>query len=122
MHALVWDGDGSSGTAPVVQRRLCTAGRALRAGYVEGVGVRADQRRRGHGEAMMARSSASSAAPTTSARSARPTRRARSTRARLAALGRPAVRADAGRRRPHAGGGGRLFVLACGVALDLAAS
>ncbi|MDX6720211.1 MAG: aminoglycoside 2-N-acetyltransferase [Solirubrobacteraceae bacterium] len=53
MHALVWDGPELIGHASVVQRRLLHGGRALRAGYVEGVGVRADRRRRGHGAAMM---------------------------------------------------------------------
>ena len=37
----------------MIQRRLLHGGRALRAGYVEGVGVRADHRRRGHASAMM---------------------------------------------------------------------
>jgi aminoglycoside 2'-N-acetyltransferase I len=54
MHALVWDGAELIGHASVVQRRLLHGGRALRAGYVEGVGVRADRRRRGHGAALMA--------------------------------------------------------------------
>ena len=53
MHALAFDGDTLVGHAAVVQRRLLHGGRALRAGYVEGVAVRADQRRRGHGAAMM---------------------------------------------------------------------
>jgi aminoglycoside 2'-N-acetyltransferase I len=53
VHALVWDAEDLVGHASVVQRRLLHGGRALRAGYVEGVGVRADQRRRGHGAAMM---------------------------------------------------------------------
>lgn len=53
MHALAWDGDELVGHASVVQRRLLHAGRALRAGYVEGVGVRADRQRRGYGAAMM---------------------------------------------------------------------
>ncbi len=54
VHALVWDDDGELvGHASVIQRRLIHGGRALRAGYVEGVGVRADARRRGHGAAMM---------------------------------------------------------------------
>jgi aminoglycoside 2'-N-acetyltransferase I len=38
----------------VVQRRLIHKDRALRAGYVEGVAVRADRRKRGLGSAMMA--------------------------------------------------------------------
>jgi aminoglycoside 2'-N-acetyltransferase I len=53
VHALVWDGQELVGHASVVQRRLLHGGRALRAGYIEGVGVRADQRRRGHGGTMM---------------------------------------------------------------------
>jgi aminoglycoside 2'-N-acetyltransferase I len=53
VHALAFDGDSLVGHASVVQRRLLHGGRALRAGYVEGVAVRADQRRRGHGAAMM---------------------------------------------------------------------
>lgn len=53
VHAIVWEGGEVIGHASVVQRRLLHAGRALRTGYVEGVGVRADRRRRGHGTAMM---------------------------------------------------------------------
>jgi aminoglycoside 2'-N-acetyltransferase I len=54
IHAIVWEGGELVGHAAVVQRRLLHGGRALRAGYVEGVGVHADHRRRGHGAAMMA--------------------------------------------------------------------
>jgi len=54
VHALVWEDGELVGHASVVQRRLLHGGRALRAGYVEGVGVRADRRGRGHGGAMMA--------------------------------------------------------------------
>jgi aminoglycoside 2'-N-acetyltransferase I len=54
MHALVWEGGELIGHASLIQRRLLHGGRALRAGYVEGVGVRSDRRRRGHGAAMMA--------------------------------------------------------------------
>jgi aminoglycoside 2'-N-acetyltransferase I len=53
IHALAWDGVDLIGHASVVQRRLIHAGRALRAGYVEGVAVRADRRERGLGGAMM---------------------------------------------------------------------
>jgi aminoglycoside 2'-N-acetyltransferase I len=53
VHALVWEGVELIGHASVIQRRLLHQGRALRAGYVEGVGVRADRRGRGHGTAMM---------------------------------------------------------------------
>jgi aminoglycoside 2'-N-acetyltransferase I len=53
MHALAWDGDELVGHAAVVQRRLLHRGRALRAGYVEGVGVRADRQRQGLGGALM---------------------------------------------------------------------
>jgi aminoglycoside 2'-N-acetyltransferase I len=53
VHALAWEGEELVGHASVVQRRLLHGGRALRAGYVECVGVRADRRGRGHGAAMM---------------------------------------------------------------------
>src|SRR5258706_13203963 len=53
IHALVWEDDELIGHASVIQRRLLHGGRALRAGYIEGVGVRADRRRRGYGSAMM---------------------------------------------------------------------
>lgn len=42
------------GHASVIQRRLIHQGRALRAGYVEGVAVRESHRRRGIGTALMA--------------------------------------------------------------------
>ena len=54
MHALIREDGGIVGHASVIQRRLLHGGRALRAGYVEGVGVRADRRRRGYGRALMA--------------------------------------------------------------------
>jgi aminoglycoside 2'-N-acetyltransferase I len=54
VHALVWDGDELIGHGAVVQRRLLHADRALRAGYVEGVAVRADRRRLGVGGVVMA--------------------------------------------------------------------
>jgi aminoglycoside 2'-N-acetyltransferase I len=41
------------GHAAVVLRRLVDGGRALRCGYVEGVAVRGDARRRGYGAALM---------------------------------------------------------------------
>ena len=53
VHATAWEGDELVGHAAVVQRRLLHGGRALRTGYIEGVVVRADQRRRGHAAAMM---------------------------------------------------------------------
>ena len=53
VHALVWEGGDLVGHASVVQRRLLHSGRALRTGYVEGVGVRADRRRRGHRRALL---------------------------------------------------------------------
>jgi aminoglycoside 2'-N-acetyltransferase I len=53
VHALVWEGAELVGHASVIQRRLLNGGRALRTGYVEGVGVRAGQRGRGYGSAMM---------------------------------------------------------------------
>jgi aminoglycoside 2'-N-acetyltransferase I len=54
VHALVYEDGALVGHGAVVQRRLLHGGRALRAGYVEGVGVRADRRGRGHGAAAMA--------------------------------------------------------------------
>jgi len=53
VHALIWEGAELIGHASVVQRRLLHDGRALRTGYVEGVGVRAVRRGRGHGAAVM---------------------------------------------------------------------
>jgi aminoglycoside 2'-N-acetyltransferase I len=54
VHALVVEDGELIGHASVVQRRLLHGGRALRTGYIEGVAVRSDRRRRGHGDAMMA--------------------------------------------------------------------
>jgi aminoglycoside 2'-N-acetyltransferase I len=54
LHALAWDGEELIGHAAVIQRRLLYDGRALRTGYVEGVGVRADRRGQGVGGALMA--------------------------------------------------------------------
>ena len=54
IHALVWEDGVLVAHGSVVQRRLIHRGRALRAGYVEGVAVLADRRRRGHGGAVMA--------------------------------------------------------------------
>ena len=53
VHALAWEGGELVGHGSVVQRRLLHEGRALRTGYIEGVGVRADRRRRGCGGALM---------------------------------------------------------------------
>lgn len=53
MHALVWENGELIAHASVVQRRVIVGGKALRAGYVEGVGVRPDRQRRGHGAAVM---------------------------------------------------------------------
>jgi aminoglycoside 2'-N-acetyltransferase I len=53
IHAIAHAGAELVGHAAVVQRRLLHRGRALRAGYVEGVAVRAEHRRRGHAGAMM---------------------------------------------------------------------
>jgi aminoglycoside 2'-N-acetyltransferase I len=54
IHALVCEDGELIGHASVVQRRLLHGGRALRTGYIEGVAVRSDRRRQGHGDAMMA--------------------------------------------------------------------
>ena len=53
MHTLVWEDGTLIGHGAVVQRRTLTGGRALRTGYVEAVGVRADRRGQGHAAAMM---------------------------------------------------------------------
>jgi aminoglycoside 2'-N-acetyltransferase I len=53
VHALVWEDGELVGHGSVVQRRLVHAQRALRAGYVEAVGVSAFRRGRGHGAAVM---------------------------------------------------------------------
>jgi aminoglycoside 2'-N-acetyltransferase I len=53
IHALIYEDGEIVGHASVVQRRMLHGGRALRAGYVEAVGVRAAHRRRGHGATLM---------------------------------------------------------------------
>jgi len=53
VHAIARDGGEIVGHAAVVRRQLVHRGRALHAGYVEGVGVRADHRRRGIGGMLM---------------------------------------------------------------------
>ncbi|WTW92345.1 GNAT family N-acetyltransferase [Streptomycetaceae bacterium NBC_01309] len=54
MHVLIREGDDLIGHASVVQRMMLHGERPLRCGYVEGVGVRADRRGRGHGGTLMA--------------------------------------------------------------------
>ena len=54
MHALIREDGELIAHGSVVQRRMLHGGRALRAGYVEGVAVRADHRRQGLGAAVMA--------------------------------------------------------------------
>jgi aminoglycoside 2'-N-acetyltransferase I len=63
MHAMVWDGDDLVGHGSVVRRQFLHLPRGrddwhsasrLRTGYVEGVAVRAENRRRGIGKALMA--------------------------------------------------------------------
>ena len=54
LHALAFDGDELVAHAALVQRRLLHQGRAWRTGYVEGVAVRRDRQRSGHGGAVMA--------------------------------------------------------------------
>lgn len=53
LHVLVRDGDRLLGHGAVVMRRLLHGDRALRTGYVEGVGVPAGHRRRGIGSTVM---------------------------------------------------------------------
>jgi aminoglycoside 2'-N-acetyltransferase I len=54
VHALIFEDGELIAHGSVVQRRLLHNRRALRTGYVEGVAVRADRRRRGHGATVMA--------------------------------------------------------------------
>lgn len=54
VHALVWADTALVGHGSVIQRRLLHGGRALRTGYVEGVAVHPEWRRRGIGGAVMA--------------------------------------------------------------------
>ena len=53
MHAIAWRGNQLVGHASVIQRRLLHNGRALRTGYVEGVGVHPEWQRHGIGGRMM---------------------------------------------------------------------
>jgi len=53
MHVLLWEDTELIGHASVVQRQLRYGGRAWRTGYVEGVAVREDRRRSGHGATLM---------------------------------------------------------------------
>jgi aminoglycoside 2'-N-acetyltransferase I len=53
IHALLRDDGVLVGHAAVVERSLLHGGRALRAGYVEGVAVRRDRHGRGHGALLM---------------------------------------------------------------------
>jgi aminoglycoside 2'-N-acetyltransferase I len=53
MHAFAWDGAVLVGHGAIVARRLVHDGRALRTGYVEGVAVHANHRRRGVASALM---------------------------------------------------------------------
>lgn len=53
MHALIEEDGKPVAHASLVMRRILHGGRALRAGYVEAVGVHPAHRRRGHGGAVM---------------------------------------------------------------------
>lgn len=54
LHALLWSGPTLLAHGALVQRQLRCAGRWWRTGWVEGVGVRTEARRGGHGAAVMA--------------------------------------------------------------------
>jgi aminoglycoside 2'-N-acetyltransferase I len=54
MHALLSEGAELIGHASLIQRRLLHGGRALRAGYVEGLAVRTGRRGLGYGAMLMA--------------------------------------------------------------------
>jgi aminoglycoside 2'-N-acetyltransferase I len=53
IHTVVWHGDSIVGHASAIQRRLVHSGRALRTGYIEGVGVHPNRQRQGVGGHMM---------------------------------------------------------------------
>ncbi|MFD3663365.1 GNAT family N-acetyltransferase [Streptomyces sp. NPDC058659] len=53
VHAWIEDGPGIAAHGAVVMRRVLHRGRSYRVGYVEGVAVRSDLRRRGLGGAVM---------------------------------------------------------------------
>lgn len=53
LHVLITHGGGLVAHGSVVQRRVLHHGRCLRVGYVEGLAVRADARRRGLGSRVM---------------------------------------------------------------------
>jgi aminoglycoside 2'-N-acetyltransferase I len=120
LHALVWEGHELVGHGAVVQRRLLHGGRALRTGYVEGVAVRGDRRRRGYAGALMepleqairgghelgALGASDMAAPFYAARGWRPWRGPTS-----------ALTPSGITRTPDEDGG--VYVLAAGTALDL---
>ena len=53
VHCIAWQEEQPIGHTAVVTRRLYHAGRALRTGYVEGMAVTPEHRRRGHGDALM---------------------------------------------------------------------
>ena len=108
LHALAWEDETLIGHAAVIQRRLMYDGRALRTGYVEGVGVRADRRGRGVGGAMMsALEDVIRGAYDLGALGATDEAEPLYLAPRLAALGGAAVGAHAVRHRPHGRGGGR---------------
>jgi aminoglycoside 2'-N-acetyltransferase I len=53
VHAFLWDRQELIGHASIVPRRALLSGKARRTGHVESVGVRSDQRGRGHGSTLM---------------------------------------------------------------------
>jgi len=53
IHSMVLEDGELVGHASVIQRRFVHDGTTFRTGYIEGVAVRSDRRRRGHGAAMM---------------------------------------------------------------------
>ena len=52
-HVFAYEGEKLVGHGALIPRRLLYGGRALRAGYIEAVAVDPEQRRKGHGGAMM---------------------------------------------------------------------
>ena len=106
VHALILEDGELIGHGSVVQRRMLYGGRAMRTGYIEGVAVRADRRRQGHGARLMAplEDIVRSAYDLGAAEKA----------ARVAAVARALLGHDAGRYQAHPGCGG-IHLRAAGV-------
>ena len=119
IHALALEGDELVAHASLVQRRLLYAGRALRTGYVEAVGVRPDRRRRGHGALRHGGARAGDPRRLRRRRAERDRRRRRALHgARVGPLGGPDLRAHRSGLARTEEDDGSVFVLPAGAELD----